>query len=140
VFSAHDDMYEHSFADGVHYFDVGIGGDGLRAPYPGQFNDKQIFVADDHAPERWRGNVLVEGGKHYGHIEMNVQRKAEGAGFTVTITPVYLFPILAPDAPGTVTGWERREYDDVLRFDAVGPAAVTPAAPEAAHPPAKQQR
>lgn len=139
VFSAHDDMYEHSFADGVHYFDVGIGGDGLRAPYPGQFNDKQIFVADDHAPERWRGNVLVAGGKHYGHIEMNVQCKAEGAGFTVTITPVCLFPILSPDAPGTVTGWERREYDDVLRFDAVGPAAVTPAAPEAATAPPKEQ-
>ncbi|MFM7109166.1 MAG: metallophosphoesterase family protein [Planctomycetaceae bacterium] len=128
VFGAHDDMYEHSFADGVHYFDVGIGGDGLRAPHPGLFNDKQIFVADDHAPEAWRGNVLVSGGKHYGHVEVNVDRKADGAGFAVSITPVCVFPILDPRAPGTVTGWERREYDDVLRFDAVAPAAAGNAA------------
>ena len=126
VFTAHDDMYEHSFADGVHYFDVGIGGDGLRAPHPGLFNDKQIFVADDHAPERWRGNVLVSGGKHYGHVEIDVTRGAGGAGFTVTITPVCVFPILDPDNPGTVTGWERRAYDDVLRFDAVAPPSAAP--------------
>lgn len=133
VFGAHDDMYEHSFADGVHYFDVGIGGDGLRAPHAGLFNDRQIFVADDHSPELWRGNVLVSGGKHYGHVEVNVQRKEDGPGFAVSITPVFVFPTLDPDAPGTVTGWQRREYDDILRFDAVVPGAA--GAPDAKEQP-----
>ncbi len=122
VFTAHEEMYEHSFADGVHYFEVGIGGDGLRAPFPSLFNDKQIFVADDHAPERWRGDTLVAGGKHYGHVEVNVERKADGDGYTVRIEPAYAFPILDPAAPGTVAGWERRTYDDVLTFDV--PAAA----------------
>jgi len=129
VFTAHEDMYEHSCVDGVHYFDVGIGGDGLRAPHPGLFNDKQLFVADDHAPERWRGDTLMAGGKHYGHVEVDVVRKQDGAGFTVTITPAYAFPILDPQKPGTVSGWERREYDDVLTFDAAAPAPVDPAPP-----------
>jgi hypothetical protein len=120
VFTAHGDMYEHSFADGIHFFDVGIGGDMLRAPHAGLFNDKQIFVADDHSPERWDGDTLISGGKHYGHVEVNVARKPEG-GFTVTITPAYAFPILDAAQTGVVTGWERREYDDVLTFDADGP-------------------
>ena len=129
VFTAHDDMYEHSCVDGVHYFDVGIGGDGLRAPHPGLFNDKQIFVTDDHAPERWRGNTLVSGGKHYGHVEVNVARKQDGTGFTVTITPAYAFPLLDPATPGAVSGWERREYDDAVTFDAAAPVDIEADAP-----------
>jgi len=128
VFTAHGGMYEHSFADGIHFFDVGIGGDLLAAPHPGLFNDKQIFVADDHAPERWDGDTLLSGGKHYGHVEVNVARKDEGGGFTVTITPVYAFPILDPAQPGMVTGWERREYEDVLTFDVDGAGAADAAA------------
>jgi len=122
VFTAHDTMYEHSFVDGVHYFTVGIGGDALRTPHAGLFNDKQIFVADDHAPERWRGDALTAGGKHYGHMEVDVVRKTDGFG--VTITPVHVFPLLDPASPGAVTGWERREYDDVVTFDVAGPGAA----------------
>jgi len=134
VFSGHDEMYEHSIVEGVHYYDIGIGGNGLPTPQEGVVNDRQIFIAHDHAPEHWNGNVLDEGGKHYGHIEVNVRRQPDGdigggppTGFEVTITPVYVFPILDPDQPGAIVTWERREYDDSLTFTTGTPR--TPPAP-----------
>jgi hypothetical protein len=138
VFSGHDEMYEHSIVEGVHYYDVGIGGDGLRGPEDGVSNDRQIFLAHDHAPEHWNGNVLEQGGKHYGHIEVDVQQKEASAGtrdaanaapveFAVTITPVYVFPVLDPEKPGEIVAWERREYDDTLTFE-TGESRQPPAA------------
>jgi hypothetical protein len=121
-------MYEHSIAEGIHSYDIGIGGDSLLGPQEGVINERQIFVAHDHAPEHWDGNVLVQGGKHYGHIEIDVRRQDEtdtdttaasgdtAGGFSVTITPVHVFPVLDPDTPGTIVTWERREYDDTLTF------------------------
>jgi hypothetical protein len=133
VFSGHDEMYEHSIVDGVHYFDVGIGGDGLRGTQDGVVNDRQIFVAHDHAPELWNGNVLESGGKHYGHLEVDVVKKEGGDGaFRVTITPAHVFPVLDPDRPGEVLRWERREYDDIVTFDFKPPylqASGLPVAP-----------
>jgi len=154
VFSGHDGMYEHSILDGVHYYDIGIGGDSLLGPQDGVVNERQIFLAHDHAPEHWNGNVLVQGGKHYGHIEIDVRRQEEtetdtttnsgsagrdtAGGFTVTITPVHVFPVLDPGKPGSIVTWERREYDDTLTFT-VGPSQVpspsaAPAVPEATQP------
>jgi hypothetical protein len=145
VFSGHDGMYEHSIVDGVHYYDVGIGGDSLRGPQEGVVNDRQIFLAHDHAPEHWNDNVLEQGGKHYGHIEVDVRRRqategnndaanAPPAEFAVTITPVYVFPVLDPDKPGEIATWERREYDDTLTFEAGGskppPAAAGVPSPQ----------
>jgi len=138
VFSGHDEQYEHSIVDGVHYYCVGIGGRGLPPPQPGVINERQIFIAHDHAPEHWNGNVLEQGGKHYGHIEVDIRRPEAGAGdaaaapaapagFEVTITPVYVFPILDPDRPGSILTWERRTYDDVLTFTA-GTNRAVPAA------------
>ena len=115
VFSGHDEMYEHSIVDGVHYYDVGIGGDSLRPPDKDAKNDRCVFLAHDHSPERWTGDVLESGGKHYGHVEVDVTSAA--TGFAVTISPVHVFPVLDPDAPCTILRWERREYDDVVTFD-----------------------
>jgi hypothetical protein len=121
VFSGHDQLYEHSIVDGVHYYGVGIGGDGLPPPGRAALNDRQIFAAHDHAPEQWTGNVLVAGGRHYGHVEVNVvRRKAVKSGLDVTITPVHVFPVLDPDKPGGILTWERREYDDALSFEVDG--------------------
>jgi hypothetical protein len=121
-------MYEHSIVEGVHYYDIGIGGDSLQGPQDGVVNDRQIFIAHDHAPEHWNGNVLEAGGKHYGHLEVDVRRKEAAGGngdtgnaaraeFVVTVTPVYVFPILNPEETGEIVAWERREYDDILTFD-----------------------
>jgi hypothetical protein len=124
VFSGHDQMYEHSAVDGVHWYTVGIGGAGLPEPHPAAVNDARVFLAHDNAAERWQRDVLEAGGRHYGHVEVDVIRSETGGGFTVTITPVHIFPVLSPDQPGEVIDWERRVYDDVVSFDVAAPAAV----------------
>ncbi|MBL4902207.1 MAG: NAD nucleotidase [Desulfocapsa sp.] len=128
VFGGHDEMYEHSLVDGIHFFDVGIGGDGLRGPYMGEDgkydypgnNPNQIFLAHLDAPETWEGNQLVDGGKHYGHLEVNI-RKTDGV-WEAELTPVYVFPLM--DENGgiqyDISGnplFERRIYDDVTQLN-----------------------
>ncbi len=119
VFAGHDEMYEHSVVDGIHFYDVGIGGDGLRGPYFGKDgkydvsldNPHQVFLAHLDAPETWEGKKLVSGGKHYGHVEVNV-RKADSGSWSAEISPVYVFPVM--DDAGEIQSWERRVYDDVV--------------------------
>jgi hypothetical protein len=118
VFSGHDEMYEHALIDGIHFFDVGIGGDGLRGPYMGEDgryvhpseDPSQLFLAHLDSPEVWNGQQLVSGGKHYGHMEVNVFQESDGR-WLAELSPVYVFPLI--DAEGNITGWERRVYDDV---------------------------
>jgi len=130
----HDEMYEHSVVTGVeqlpgggsrtatlHVYDLGIGGDGLRGPSSGVVNDKQVFLAHNDAPETWSGARLISGGKHYGHLEVNVQMDAQGR-WEAVLTPAYAFPLM--DTSGNVTGFERRTYDDEVTLKAgAGPAS-----------------
>ncbi len=118
VFSGHDEMYEHSLVDGIHFYDVGASGDGLRGPQADLTNPYQQFLAHTDAPEVWSGDVLLSGGKHYGHLEIDVIL-AESGLWNVTITPAYAFPVLSASNPGEVLSWERRTYDDVVTFVAV---------------------
>ncbi len=118
VFSGHDEMYEHSLVDGIHFYDVGASGDGLRGPQADLSNPYQEFLAHTDAPELWSGDVLLSGGKHYGHLEIDVVL-AESGLWNVSITPVYAFPVLSPTNPGEILNWERRTYDDVVTFVAV---------------------
>lgn len=129
VFCGHSEMFERSFVDedgdgaGVHYFDVGVSGDGMRGGvvdsvtgvYGGQ-NPFSQWTADQDSPELWVVDGdgvtrLLDGGKHYGHLEVNVASTG-GAGFgTVSLTPVYSFPNL--DASYQLVGdTERRIYGD----------------------------
>ena len=118
VFCGHDEMYEHALIDGIHFFDVGTGGDGLRGPYMGEDglyaypseDPCQLFLAHLDAPETWSGDQLLSGGKHYGHMEVNVYQDA-GDNWVAELSPVYVFPLM--DALGNITGWQRRVYDDV---------------------------
>ncbi len=95
----------------IHFYDVGIAGDGLRGPSVGFDNPHRKFLAHENAPELWDGKRLISGGKHYRHVEVNVFPDADGR-WTARIEPVHAFPQM--DAQGQVTGWERRLYDDVL--------------------------
>ncbi|WP_159651118.1 purple acid phosphatase family protein [Vibrio atypicus] len=121
VFAGHDEMYEHSVVDGINFYDIGIGGDGLRGPYFGKDgkydvkldNPHQVFLAHLDSPEVWKGKQLVSGGKHYGHLEVNVTKNSAG-DWTAEISPVYVFPLM--DKSGNITGWERRVYDDVVKL------------------------
>lgn len=128
VFSGHDEMLERSLVTGhevlpdgttrpheIHFYDVGIGGDGLRGPSLDYDNPFRKFLAHENEPEVWDGKRLVSGGKHYGHVEVNVDRDAQGR-WQAEIVPVHVFP--RHDAEGRVTGWERRPCNDVVRLSA----------------------
>jgi hypothetical protein len=96
---------------GIHFYDVGIAGDGLRGPATGFDNPYRVFLAHEQAPEVWSGNQLVSGGKHYGHLEVTVSRNPHGQ-WQAELVPTYLFPRL--DAAGVLESWERRTYEDVV--------------------------
>jgi hypothetical protein len=123
VFSGHDEIYEHSKVSGVeqhpggrdvdhvvHFFVIGIGGDGLRGPDDAVDNSFGVFSAHTDAPElRDTNGVLQDGGKHYGHLEVNVEQGIDGQ-WRARIEPVYVFPVTRAD--GRIDAFERRIYDD----------------------------
>jgi hypothetical protein len=128
VIAGHDEMWERSEIEGeevlegggrrrhtLHVLDVGIGGDGLRGPQEGLVNPYQAFLAHADAPEIWENGVLVEGGKHYGHLEVDVEKT--GDGWQAVLKPVYLLPQVVE---GVVQGVARRLYDDVLTLESAG--------------------
>ena len=132
-------MFERSFVDldgdgmGVQYYDVGVAGDGLRGEIrddndrPLGYNTFSQWTADQDEPEQWQevdGVLqLVEGGKHYGHLEVNLERRNDGSA-RVTFTPVYSFPLL--DSDYNVLGTERRVYGDQLTLIANADGTATP--------------
>lgn len=123
IFSGHDEMYEHSAVAGyeqlsngeraahtVHFFTVGIGGDGLRGPDPLADNPARLFLAHDDAPETWNTDGdLQDGGKHYGHLDVRVSRGEDGR-WRAVLNPVYLLPQM--NAAGEVQSFALRSYDD----------------------------
>lgn len=145
VFAGHSEMFERSFVDedgdgvGVHYYDVGVSGDGLRGerrtsngftegPMGNrlQYNGFSRWSADENSAERWDrvGGVLqlIDGGKHYGHLEVNLERvtAAGNVAARITLTPVYSFPVL--DGSYDLVATVRRTYDDAvtLNIDSLG--------------------
>jgi hypothetical protein len=125
VFGGHDEMYEHSVVTGtevspeglespqeIHFYDIGIGGDGLRGPVADVANPYRVFLAHSDAPEVYAPDgVLADGGKHYGHLEVNIERNFEGT-WQATLDAVYVFPVLAAD--GSPVDFERRLYADTV--------------------------
>lgn len=97
------------------------------------------MIGRPDAHERWETvdgtPQLVDGGKHYGHLEVNVENLQRGrsralparsAHAAVTFTPVHVFPVL--DADYKLVRAERRVYDDeVTRYlDAEGRVVEAP--------------
>jgi hypothetical protein len=147
VFSGHNESFERSIVDGIHFYDVGVAGDGFGFPLDSgnrqyswwddflsnaprveriahEFNNPyREWVAHHDAPEKWSGSQLVDGGKHYGHLEVNVKPRS-GREYEIRLTPVYVFPIT--DADGMVVGSERRIYEDevTIRYDSSTGAVV----------------
>ena len=120
VFSGHDEMYEHSVVNGVHYYDIGIGGDGLRSPLSTSLsNPYQTFIAHADSPEVWvdsdgDGNIdqLLDGGKHYGHLQVEALFHGNGSLKQATFSPTYILP--QTNLLGDVVGFETRTYNDEL--------------------------
>ena len=122
----HDEIMEHSRISGtetlpdgttrpsvLNVFDMGTAGDGLRGKQiTTEANKYEVFRAQKDAPEIYdQSNILVDGGKHYGHMEINVREERPGV-WTATLEPVYIF--VHTDANGKASGFERRVYDDVV--------------------------
>tara|TARA_R110002020_G_scaffold231_1_gene1160 strand:+ start:42443 stop:44773 length:2331 start_codon:yes stop_codon:yes gene_type:complete len=124
-------LFERSFVDedndgkGIMYYDVGVAGDGLRGekrdwlgnPFNTlDYNPYRKWSADQSSVEVWNTSganpVLVDGGKHYGHLEVNLEKKVEGDQefAIVNFTPVYIFPVL--DQNYNLQKVERRIYND----------------------------
>jgi hypothetical protein len=154
VLSGHSEMFERSFVDengdgvGVNYYDVGVSADGLRGErrvnevagadfYTREllnYNPFSQWTADQSEAEQWElvdGVLqLVDGGKHYGHLEVNVERISSEVGdlfAQITLTPVYSFPVL--DSEYNLLRTERRVYGDeiVLLVNADGRVVPEPA-------------
>jgi hypothetical protein len=115
VFCGHDEMYERSVWHGLQVYDLGIGGDGLRGPHPqaehAHLNPHQAFLAHRDAPEIWRGDELISGGKHYGHLQVEIFRDADQRWYARCV-PIIALPRTGP--VGLVQGWRRASYDDVI--------------------------
>ena len=139
VISGHDEMFERSWVDldgdgkGFQSYDVGVAADGLRGEkmvkdangkyVPQDYNTHTKWSATQDAPELWKTNKkgvkhLMDGGLHYGHLQMDFVKTSSGA--ELTLTPVYIFPIL--DDNYNLAKTERRVYDDVQKiyFDKKG--------------------
>ncbi|CEJ44243.1 Putative acid phosphatase (Uncharacterized protei n) [Umezakia ovalisporum] len=154
VLSGHSEMFERSFVDedndgiGVSYYDVGVSGDGLRGQKRDgsgvdkpllNYNEFSQWTADQNEPELWQevdGVLqLVDGGKHYGHLEVNVERlnPAGGASAKLVMSPVYNFPIFDSNYNPTNSSkiGDRRIYGDeiILLADTEGRIASEPLDP-----------
>jgi len=125
VFSGHDEMWERSEVSGIeikpdqsekmhtiHFYDVGIAGDGLREPSKGIDNPNQKFLVHTDVPEVWENNVLISGGKHYGHLEVDIIPEDTNI-WKAILKPVYIFP-LYDTIDSTYSNYERRIYEDQI--------------------------
>lgn len=123
VFSGHDEMWERSEVSGIevkhdssealhsiHFYDVGTGGDGLRGPVEGTDNPFQQFLVHADVPETWEEDTLIDGGKHYGHLEVELLKEYPHT-WKAVLQPVYAFPLFCEE-DSTYSGVERRIYDD----------------------------
>jgi len=128
VLGGHGELWERSVVAGhenqanggtrrhsIQFYDIGTCGDGLRGPRAGVTNPYQEFLAHRDAAEIWREAVLVDGGKHYGHLEIDITPDP-AAGWRATLTPVYVFPVF--DDEQNYRGFERRVYDDIVELHA----------------------
>ncbi|MGW8315889.1 MAG: metallophosphoesterase [Bacteroidales bacterium] len=136
LFCGHDEIWERSVLTGteelpdstgiphvLQVYDVGTGGDGLRGPMEGSWNPYQEFLAHTDVPEVWADSILVEGGKHYGHLEVEILHP-DPLTWQAVMTPAYIFPLFSQE-DSTYTDFERREYPDQVILTRTLPDTTT---------------
>ena len=125
VICGHDELWERSVISGIesrpdgrevshdiHFYDVGIGGDGLRGPSEGWVNPFQQFMVHKDVPEVWENGVIRDGGKHYGHLEVDIM-PGDTNTWKAILKPVYIFPLF-DENDSAYTRYERRVYNDTI--------------------------
>ncbi|MFC3414757.1 T9SS type A sorting domain-containing protein [Algoriphagus hitonicola] len=131
VLSGHDELFERSVVDengdgkSILYYDVGVAGDGIfgvkrdyrSSPFPKvDYNSFKAWTADENSEEIWNtagtNPVITDGGKHYGHLEINVTKVKDGdkTFARIDFTPVYIFPVMNDSYE--LQSVERRVYND----------------------------
>lgn len=136
LFCGHDEIWERSLVTGteqlpdsaeiphyLHVYDVGTGGDGLRGPMSGSRNPYQEFLAHTDVPEVWEDTILVEGGKHYGHLEVDILHP-DPLTWQAVMTPAYIFPLFRQEE-NAYTDFERRVYPDQVILTRTLPDTAT---------------
>ena len=121
----HDEIIEHSQLSGteirpdgskraqtINVYDLGSGGDGLRGKKDVD-NPYEVFRAFKDAPTEWKGDTLVEGGSHYGFMEVDVTTNKNGK-WTCSLTPCYDF---INKVGGRAATFELRRYKDRIIID-----------------------
>ena len=84
------------------------------------YNSFSKWTADQKSAEVWDNSstnpVLLDGGKHYGHLEVNVKKVQDGAKTFAQIDfePVYAFPVM--NSQYQLQRMERRVYNDPVRI------------------------
>jgi hypothetical protein len=131
VLAGHDELFERSFVDidgdgkGIHYYDVGVAGDGMRGEKRDganllNYNPYKKWTADQNSQEVWNTTgsrpLLEDGGKHYGHLEVNLEKIRENGNeyAKIRFSPVYIFPVLNADYQ--LQRVERRVYPDEVEL------------------------
>jgi len=135
----HDEIMERSAISGIEtlpdgttrpatlqIYDVGNSGDGLRG---GGDAKKGYLAGEENTYEQWRAHVdapevynssgvLTAGGKHYGHLEVNVEPSGDSGDWKCTLTSVHVFVNKINNKAAT---FERRAYDDVVTITKTQP-------------------
>ena len=125
-FAGHDEMMERSVSEGtetlpdgtevphsLNVWDMGIAGDGLRGNLLAD-NPYQRYRASVDSPEVFENGVHVEGGVHYGQLQVTVDQTEDGR-WRATFDPIYLF--FSKDTSGNlVYGGVRHYADKVVRI------------------------
>ena len=137
----HDEICEHSRLTGVeklpdgtekptevHVYDVGYGGDDLRgARRTSEPNPYEVFRAHVDSPEVYDANgTLVSGGKHYGHLEVNVETNELGQ-WVCRLQQNYVF--VSKNAQTGALSFDTRTYPDVVVLTNTTYQADPPAPP-----------
>ena len=75
-------------------------------------NPYKKFLVHTDVPEVWKDSVLVGGGKHYGHLEVDIQ-PMDNITWEAKLKPVYVFPLYNIH-DSAYSSYERRIYADSI--------------------------
>lgn len=124
----HDEMMERSTVVGeeilpdgtkrphtMQVWDMGIAGDGLRGNVLTE-NPNEAFRASKDSPEVYDANgILIDGGKHYGHLQVTVSPLKDGS-WKAEFDPVYVF--FTTNSTGAAVYGGVRHYNDKVTITA----------------------
>lgn len=124
----HDEMMERSTVCGeeilpdgtkrphtMHIWDMGIGGDGLRGNHFVENPNEAFRAGKDSKEIRDERGTLIDGGTHYGHLQVTVSPQEDGT-WKAVFDPVYI--LFTTNETGRSLCLGLRNYDDKVTITA----------------------